>query len=341
MIRFAVAAMVFVSFAGAQDVPPPPKPDTLDPSLAPLLESLKQTLLASGRVESSWTIGTNSYKSWQQITSAVVDARGCQVRWHFDSSFNGGDPRDLATSLFFEAIDTVETLTDQEAEDQFRSRTGQPRSETYSGTAYGLVINGNRSSLLFASEAQASKAAEAVRRAAQICRAVPIAVSAAAGAPNLADTLHFIEEKLNDTGAVNYRGINQNSDGSPDGTPISWSQRLTQAAADPSSCLVRLNLRRTVNGNRVITDNRMVISFRRVEKLEVATEQDANNRRHAQAGQPALTYKTDPVVYRLDVTYLGGEDLVLHFRDEEIANRVAKAMLHAIELCGGGSKEPF
>ncbi len=29
------------------------------------------------------------------------------------------------------------------------------------------------------------------------------------------------------------------------------------------------------------------------------------------------------------------------FRDEEMANRVAKAMTHAIELCGGGSKDPF
>ncbi len=30
------------------------------------------------------------------------------------------------------------------------------------------------------------------------------------------------------------------------------------------------------------------------------------------------------------------------FRDEETANRVAKAMVHAAELCGGGRKpEPF
>jgi hypothetical protein len=32
----------------------------------------------------------------------------------------------------------------------------------------------------------------------------------------------------------------------------------------------------------------------------------------------------------------------LHFRDEEMAGRVAKAMIHAIDLCGGGSPpEPF
>jgi hypothetical protein len=30
--------------------------------------------------------------------------------------------------------------------------------------------------------------------------------------------------------------------------------------------------------------------------------------------------------------------LVLSFRDEDAANRVAKALVHAVELCGGGSK---
>ena len=340
MIRLAVAVMVFVSSAGAQDVPPPPKPDALDPSLAPLLESLKQTLLASGRVESSWTIGINSYKSWQQITSTVVDTRGCQVRVHYDDSLYGRDPTDQATSLFFEAIDTAVALTEQEADDQSQSRMGQPRLSTYSGTVYVLVINGNISSLLFPSEAQAGKAAEAVRRAALICRAVPITVNAAAGTPSLADTLHFIEGKLNDNAAVNYRGISENADGSPVGTPISLSQRVTQAAADPSSCRVRFNWRFTSNGN-VTIGKREVISFRRVEKLEMATEQDAVNRERAQVGQTASIYRTEPVVYLLTVTYLGGEFLRLYFSDEEIANRVAKAMLHAVELCGGGSKDPF
>jgi hypothetical protein len=31
----------------------------------------------------------------------------------------------------------------------------------------------------------------------------------------------------------------------------------------------------------------------------------------------------------------------LHFRDEETASRLAKALTHAIELCGGGNKDPF
>ena len=305
----SLGVFLFALTCAAQDVPPPPKPDALDPSLAPLLESLKQTLLASGRVESG--------RDWQQITSVVVDARGCQARVHYDFSYNGNNPTDRTASLFFESIDTVAALTQT-----------------------ALVINGRTSPLRFASLAEASKAAEVVERAAQICRAAPATVNAAAGAPSLADTLHFIEGKLNDNAAVNYRGISENADGSPVGTPISLSQRVTQAAADPSSCRVRFNWRFTSNGN-VTIGKREVISFRRVEKLEMATEQDAVNRERAQVGQTASIYRTEPVVYLLTVTYLGGEFLRLYFSDEEIANRVAKAMLHAVELCGGGSKDPF
>ena len=32
---------------------------------------------------------------------------------------------------------------------------------------------------------------------------------------------------------------------------------------------------------------------------------------------------------------------VLTFDSEDVANRVAKAMLHAVELCGGGNHDPF
>jgi hypothetical protein len=31
----------------------------------------------------------------------------------------------------------------------------------------------------------------------------------------------------------------------------------------------------------------------------------------------------------------------VYFADEDTANRVAKAMIHAVELCGGGDKDPF
>jgi hypothetical protein len=316
----------------AQEVPPPPKPEAAGPSLAlaPLLESLKHTLLSSGRVEYNAISGTNTYKVWQHVTNAVVDARGCQARIHYDNSFNGQDATDQARSFFFESIDTVEALSQQELHDR------NPNAVNWSSGAWLLFVNGSPGSLVFTTRAEATSAADALRDAAQICRAAPVVLNATPGAPSLADTLQFIAEKLNDEGAVNYRAINQNSDGSTAGNPSSMSQRITQASPDPSTCQVRFNRRLTVDGS----DTRTVISFRRVEKLEVSTYQDSVNRLRARSGSVQL-FKTEPVVYRLGVILAGGTTVTPYFRDEEMANRIAKAMTHAVELCGGGSKDPF
>jgi hypothetical protein len=73
-------------------------------------------------------------------------------------------------------------------------------------------------------------------------------------------------------------------------------------------------------------------------------------------------YQDDPPLYELIVHFVAGksvrrhiqtvnsskrgttesddsiQEFALHFRDEDTADRVAKAFVHAIELCGGGSK---
>jgi hypothetical protein len=36
-----------------------------------------------------------------------------------------------------------------------------------------------------------------------------------------------------------------------------------------------------------------------------------------------------------------GEDYTFRFTDANLADRVAKAILHAVELCGGGNKDKF
>jgi hypothetical protein len=38
---------------------------------------------------------------------------------------------------------------------------------------------------------------------------------------------------------------------------------------------------------------------------------------------------------------LGEAEVQVDFLDEELANRLAKALVHAVELCGGGDKYPF
>jgi hypothetical protein len=106
-------------------------------------------------------------------------------------------------------------------------------------------------------------------------------VNAAAGAPDLAATLQFIEDKLNDNGAVSFRVRFTRIDGRimlDDPKDSSQSRRTTQASADPSTCQVRFN-QRTTRGDRAGADIPTRVSFRRLEKLEVATHQDFEKRR--------------------------------------------------------------
>jgi len=104
------------------------------------------------------------------------------------------------------------------------------------------------------------------------------------------------------------------------------------------------------------------VNFKNVEKLEVLIAADYKHRK-----EPAKTFQDDPPYFELVLHLAAGKsvtrhietvpsnrrgkpiesdenikEFALHFRDEDAANRVAKAMIHAIELCGGGSQpEPF
>jgi hypothetical protein len=104
------------------------------------------------------------------------------------------------------------------------------------------------------------------------------------------------------------------------------------------------------------------VNFKNVEKLEVLSSADYKHR-----VDPAKTFQDDPAYFELVIHMAPGKsvtrhietvpsnrrgkpteldesikEFALHFRDEDATNRVAKAMIHAIELCGGGSTpEPF
>jgi hypothetical protein len=82
----------------------------------------------------------------------------------------------------------------------------------------------------------------------------------------------------------------------------------------------------------------------------------------ASAGHPEWSARVDPSVFVLRLstgvmdfetctnqasgppTCTHGKEaakLEFYFFDESMANRVAQAMVHAVELCGGGNKDPF
>jgi hypothetical protein len=100
------------------------------------------------------------------------------------------------------------------------------------------------------------------------------------------------------------------------------------------------------------------VYFKNIERLEVISATDYKHRL-----KPAMAYQDDPPYFELVVHLAAGksvqrhiqkipsgkhgrsadsddsiQEFALHFRDEDTAGRAAKAMIHAIELCGGGSQ---
>lgn len=169
--------------------------------------------------------------------------------------------------------------------------------------------------------------------------AAPVAVSAASG-PSLAESMQFVQDKLNGLGKVAWGDFCQDtSNGS------TWTDTLTSeignVVADQSQCRISFH-RKATNGGKTYTDEDSVFSLRDVQEIVVKPYEKAETEWSAKNGHPnIITVSASPSVTALIVrSSQGGED-VFRFTDATLADRVAKALNHAVELCGGGSKDKF
>ncbi len=201
--------------------------------------------------------------------------------------------------------------------------------------------------------------------------AAPAEQTPAAGAPttsgpSLAETMQFIQAKVNEQGKIVY--IESASFFTGENTsPQQISVESRVIAIDPAGGLslqddydLPLNKDPLLRVDGVFKRTTWRLNFKDVEKLEVLSYVDLKNRYH-----PGASYQCDPLYYELVIHLAAGKtvqrhtlspwrdkhnlihnnetdenirEFSLHFRDEETAGRVAKAIIHAVELCGGGSK---
>jgi hypothetical protein len=157
----------------------------------------------------------------------------------------------------------------------------------------------------------------------------------------LKETLQFIVQKLNDEAAAQWVG-------QWDTVSAPGSYRAADVRSDPATCQVRYL---EMGGYRYAgVSQRKVLSFRRVQKIEVLPLQDVVQQAIDEDWQTIFSSRpvvsVTPNVLVLRVMYPGGQvGGEIYFSDGEIADRVAKAMNHAAELCGSNkskqTKEPF
>ena len=203
----------------------------------------------------------------------------------------------------------------------------------------------------------------------------PSAAAAAASGPSLAETMKFIQEKLKEQGQVEFV-VTVSVQNQPGVTiRISARSKDDDVVADPAACTLHAagtydqSMVTSAGGKTVATEDQHsylagTAAFKDVEKITVESILDFSNRHFAESGHPEFTATAATPVFfvelsaaktlftRHETNTIGNKAPVvtdeplkeagLVFRDEEMANRVAKAMLHAVELCGGGKgPEPF
>ncbi|MGA7410095.1 MAG: hypothetical protein WBW33_06390 [Bryobacteraceae bacterium] len=182
--------------------------------------------------------------------------------------------------------------------------------------------------------------------------------------PALGDTLKFIRDKLNAQGRVSRMVIKHDHSKGQYATER-WSSLVSDATTNVAACTLsfRTVLDVDTDSDQSRLEQSVKLSFRDLDKLAVEPETETRKREFASLPNgvgPFTLVSVDPEVFSVVLYANGGKIHIstsikqLHFegeadvslatlaiRDEDMAQRMAKAMIHAIELCGGGSKDVF
>lgn len=158
--------------------------------------------------------------------------------------------------------------------------------------------------------------------------------------PSLAVTMKFIQDKLNDVVPANYVVYTHDDIKGADWAN-QFKSEVTKVVANPTQCSINYHWKIERDG-KVIEDDDAWFSLKDIEdSVAMSLEQEFKELATA-AGHPSWSARIDPPVFVLKVRRTNKRVNDFDFFDEQLTNRVAKAMVHAVELCGGGSKpEPF
>ncbi|MGA7156571.1 MAG: hypothetical protein WBY53_06980 [Acidobacteriaceae bacterium] len=164
--------------------------------------------------------------------------------------------------------------------------------------------------------------------------------SASASDPSLAVTMQFIQDKLTDLGTVNFTAFFTNTSNNSTGT-AQISLSYTSVVADPSQCRVDYHSKYIKDG-QTIADEDAGFLLRDVESIQVEPLEQSVTRADANVGNPNIVATAiQPATLELVVHRPHNVVNTFEFQDPDLADRVAKAITHAVELCGGGHKDPF
>lgn len=187
--------------------------------------------------------------------------------------------------------------------------------------------------------ASATPAMSSPQRAPHGLKATSGQSAAARNGPNLAVTLEFIRSRLSQQGKINYAGFLHDAADKSDWVN-QFSVEATNVTADPAACAINLHWTTAVDGKNA-QDRDSSFKFATLESVVLTSMEQDMNQTSAQDGHPTWTARVNPPIWVVTASRSDGTTYVMDFRDRDLAERIVKAMKHAILLCGDGKREAF
>jgi hypothetical protein len=158
--------------------------------------------------------------------------------------------------------------------------------------------------------------------------------------PSLEATMKFIQNKLNDIGKISFVEFRQDVS-SGGNSSIIFTNEVSHVIADRNQCRISFHWQTTREGSTMSSGDTWFL-LGDVQEIVVRPYEQYRNEGFAKRGTPNIIItSTNPPMMVVEVRQPHGEEKFFQFTDASLADRVARAMVHATELCGGGNKEPF
>jgi len=157
-------------------------------------------------------------------------------------------------------------------------------------------------------------------------------------AATLKDTMKFLQDKL--PGKVNYIVYEHNNVTGTDSPPSKRSLEMSSVKADPDHCYIGYHFR--LDNGTTVFDQDSGLALKQVREITSMSLEQSTQQGNAKAGHPERSVRVDPPVFQVLVQSESGRPSVIGlFYDDSMSDRVSKALMHAVDLCGGGRQEPF
>jgi hypothetical protein len=144
--------------------------------------------------------------------------------------------------------------------------------------------------------------------------------------------MQFLQAALNEQGKMSWTTHYHDSADATNWT-YSFVFETSKFVADPAACTINYHYKITRDGV-VTSDTDTSFSLHDVQDVTLTTGDQRQNKNDLAAGHKTWNAKVDPPVFDLIVQEKGNAEFYFFFFDEDTANRVTKAMGHAVELCG-------